>query len=115
VKTQRPITSEEEHQVLQFRPRSSLRASGRQGYQRGPAEPEQARPEPNDLSRYERPRDEPDDFRQRMLANVAAIAFTVALMAIGIWLAVSIADLRKTQDCVLTGRRDCARIYSPHG
>src|ERR1700753_438895 len=86
VKTQRPITSEEEHQVLQFRPRSSLRASGRQGYQRGPAKRDQARPEPNDLSRYERPRDEPDDFRQRMLANVAAIAFTVALMAIGIWL-----------------------------
>ena len=63
-----------------------------------------------DLSRYERPRDEPDDFRHRMLANVAALAFTVALTAIGIWLAVSIADLRKTQDCVLMGRRDCARI-----
>ena len=64
----------------------------------------------DDLSRYERPRDEPDDFRHRMLANVAALAFTVALTAIGIWLAVSIADLRKTQDCVLMGRRDCARI-----
>ena len=45
-----------------------------------------------------------------MLANVAAFAFTVALTAIGIWLAMSIADLRKTQDCVLMGRRDCARI-----
>ena len=33
---------------------------------------------------------------------------------IGIWLAVSIADLRKTQDCVLMGRRDCARIAVPH-
>ena len=64
----------------------------------------------NDLSRYERRRDEPDDFRHRMLANVAALAFTVALTAIGIWLAMSIADLRKTQDCVLMGRRDCARI-----
>jgi hypothetical protein len=115
VKTQRPITSEQEHQVLQFRPRNSVRPSGRPDYQPGPAEPEHDRPEPNDLSRYERPRDDPDDFRQRMLANVAAIAFTVALMAIGIWLAVSIADLRKTQDCVLTGQRDCARLYAPHG
>jgi hypothetical protein len=69
-----------------------------------------ASPAANDLSRYERPRDEGDDFRHRMLANVAALAFTVALTAIGIWLAVSIADLRKTQDCVLMGRRDCARI-----
>ncbi len=68
---------------------------------------------PNDLSRYERDRDEPDDFRHRMLANVAAFAFTVALTAIGIWLAMSIADLRKTQDCVLMGRRDCAQISTP--
>jgi hypothetical protein len=34
--------------------------------------------------------------------------------AAGIWLAMSIADLRKTQDCVLMGRPDCARISSPH-
>jgi hypothetical protein len=115
VKTQRPIPSEDEHRVLEFRPRNSIRPPGRQGFPRGQAEPEAVRPEPNDLSRYERPRDEPDDFRHRMLGNVAAIAFTVALMAIGIWLAVSIADMRKTQDCVLTGRRDCARIYAPHG
>jgi hypothetical protein len=115
VKTQRPIPSEEEHRVLEFRPRNSVRPQGRQGAPRRQAEAEDARPEPNDLSRYEHPRDEPDDFRHRMLANVAAIAFTVALMAIGIWLAVSIADMRKTQDCVLTGRRDCARIYAPHG
>ena len=73
-------------------------------------------PAANDLSRYERPRDEGDDFGHRMLANVAALAFTVALTAIGIWLAVSIADLRKTQDCVLMGRRDCARIsVTPQG
>ncbi len=68
---------------------------------------------PNDLSRYERERDEPDDFRHRMLANLAALAFTVALTAIGIWLAMSIADMRKTQDCVLMGRRDCAQISAP--
>ena len=80
MKTQRPIVTDPEHVILKFRPRN------------------------------ERPRDEPDDFRHRMLANVAALAFTVALTAIGIWLAVSIADLRKTQDCVLMGRRDCARI-----
>lgn len=115
MKTQRPITSEEEHRVLEFRPRNSLRPLGRQGYQRGQAEPEVARPKPNDLSRHEHARDEPDDFRHRMLANVAAIAFTVALMAIGIWLAVSVADMRKTQDCVATGGRDCGRIYAPHG
>jgi hypothetical protein len=113
VKTQQPITSEQEHRVLEFRPRNPAHASGRQGHPAKPSDRDRARPEPNDLSRYERARDEPDDFRHRMLANVAAIAFTVALMAIGIWLAVSIADMRKTQDCVLMGRRDCAHLYAP--
>ena len=49
-----------------------------------------------------------------MLANIAAFAFTIALLAIGIWLAMSIASLRRTQDCVLMGRRDCVRISTPH-
>ena len=66
-----------------------------------------------DLSRFEQAREEPDEFRHRMLANLAAAAFTVALTAIGIWLAMSIAELRKTQDCVLMGRRDCANISTP--
>jgi hypothetical protein len=122
VKTQRPIISDDEHVVLKFRPRTSAHPPG------GTEEPDSARnpnsnkapdtnrpPAASDLSRYERPRDG-DDFRHRMLANVAALAFTVALTAIGIWLAVSIADLRKTQDCVLMGRRDCARIsVTPQG
>ena len=64
----------------------------------------------DDLSRYERPREKPDDFRQRILANIAGFAFVVALTAIGIWLVVSIADLRQTQDCVLLGRRDCIHL-----
>ena len=107
MKTQRPIISDDEHVVLKFRPRTSAQPPG------GREETSQANAPPaaNDLSRYEG-----DDFRHRMLANVAALAFTVALTAIGIWLAVSIADLRKTQDCVLMGRRDCARIsVTPQG
>ncbi|WGD49254.1 hypothetical protein QA641_26885 [Bradyrhizobium sp. CB1650] len=113
MKTQRPISSDEEHQVLQFRPRISSSPSVRQG--NGTVRPlHAATPEPLDLSRYEQPREEPDDFRHRMLANIAALAFTIALTAIGIWLAVSIADLRRTQDCVLMGRRDCVKITTPH-
>jgi hypothetical protein len=113
VKTQRPIASEEEHRVLEFRPRNLAHPPGRQGNPGKQAQQEDAGQEPNDLSRYERDREEPDDFRHRMLANVAAFAFTVALTAIGIWLAMSIADLRKTQDCVLLGRRDCVHISPP--
>jgi len=111
LKNQRPIPGEDEHRVLKFRPRTSAQPPGQPQGLRADSEPV-----PNDLSRYERPSDGPDDFRHRMLANVAAFAFTVALTAIGIWLAMSIADLRKTQDCVLMGRRDCARILvTPQG
>jgi hypothetical protein len=115
VKTQRPIISSDEHVVLKFRPRTSAHPPSQQAEAQS-ASATNTQLAANDLSRYERPRDEGDDFRHRMLANVAALAFTVALTAIGIWLAVSIADLRKTQDCVLMGRRDCARIsVTPQG
>ena len=123
MKNQRPIAAEEEHRVLQFRPRNPVRIPSWRGdtaaqprrLDTHPAatHPATATSEPLDLSRYERPREEPDDFGHRMLANIAGFAFTVALMAIGIWLVVSIADLRKTQDCALMGRRDCVRISVP--
>jgi hypothetical protein len=109
VKTQRPIISapsEDEHRVLQFRPRTGTPAPGQRGNPNGAVNKLEVA---SDLSRYERNREE-DDFRHRMLANVAAFAFTVALLAIGIWLAMSIAHLRRTQDCVLMGRHDCVQI-----
>ena len=101
-KTQRPISQDDDHRVVKFRPRTSAQPPGRL--------PQDVALQAADLSGYERKPDEPDDFRHRMLANLAAFAFTVALTAIGIWLALSIADLRKNQDCVLMGRRDCAQI-----
>ena len=119
MKTQRPIvsssvSSDGEHRVLQFRPRT-LATPGQRRNLSDPVEQHgiEQHGAANDLSRYERDREEPDDFRHRMLANIAAFAFTVALLAIGIWLAMSIADLRRTQDCVLMGRRDCVRISVP--
>lgn len=113
MKTQQPMMTEDEHVVLKFRPRASAKPTGQKADLNTAAT--RAPRESNDLSRYERPRDEPDDFRHRMLANAAAAAFTIALTAIGIWLAMSIADLRNTQDCVLMGRQDCAHISSSHG
>ena len=118
MKIERPIANEEEHRVLQFRPRSTPQTTSFRGNAVVKQLHHDSAPEPAelprlDLSRYEKPREEPDDFRHRMLANIAAFAFTVALTAVGIWLAMSIADLRKTQDCVLMGRHDCVRISSP--
>jgi hypothetical protein len=113
VRPQRPIVSappEEEHRVLQFRPRPGSPLAQRGNHSPFVHQLEVA----NDLSRYERDPEDTDDYRQRMLANVAAFAFTLALLAIGIWLTMSIAELRRTQDCVLMGRHDCVQIAVPH-
>jgi len=114
MKNQRTISSSDEHRVLQFRPRNTLHSSSPHSSKR-PVQPLRGGtiPEALDLSRYEQRRKEPDDFRHRMLINIVALAFTMALTAVGIWLTVSIADLRRTQDCVLMGRRDCVRIAAP--
>ena len=114
MKTQQPIASEEEHRVIKFRPRTLAQPPDPRKAPGDEAVHGEPRRDADDLSRYEQDRNEPDDFRHRMLANVAAFAFTIALTAVGIWLAMSIADLRKTQDCVLMGRRDCTHIPAPH-
>ena len=100
---QRPINSDDdEHRVIPFRPRSARTAT--------PAgqRPQSAR----DAHAGTPPPSPPDDFRQRMLANLAAFIFTALLTAIGIWLATTMADLRKGQDCSLLGRHDCERPIS---
>ena len=115
MKTQKPIIREDdEHRVLKFVPRNSAQPP-HHAQVRGDHPEHNSLSDTDDLARYRQHRDEPDDFRHRMLANAAAFALTAVLTGIGIWLAVSIADLRKTQDCILTGRRDCAHIAIPQG
>jgi len=53
------------------------------------------------------------DYRYRMLTNVIGVALIAILIGTGVWLAHAIADMRKTQDCVLSGRRNCAPIELP--
>lgn len=64
---------------------------------------------PPDLAKYERSR-EPDDYRHRMAMNIVGFAVVALLVVAGLWLANSLADLRKNQDCALSGRRNCAPI-----
>jgi len=48
-----------------------------------------------------------------MINNGLAFAFCIVLVAIGVWLATSIAEMRKNQDRVLSGRRNCANVITP--
>ena len=94
--------SEPEGRVVPFRRRGSLFAFNR------------PRPSPvENLERFERPEDD-DDYRHRMVMNGLALVVTIALIGGGIWIANSMAEMRKNQDCypqlhLLTGsdERNC--------
>jgi len=64
-----------------------------------------------DLHKYTQTRDE--DYRHRMLMNLIAVLVALVLVGCGIWLMNAIVQMRKAQDCVLSGRRNCMTIEAP--
>lgn len=57
--------------------------------------------------------DEEETPRERMVINVIIAVFLVTLVGGGLWLANAMVSLRKGQDCVLSGRRNCADVSVP--
>ena len=102
-----PPSSDNSARVIRFRPRGGS-ASG-WGW---PLQRRQPPVEPPDLAKFERAADE-DDYRHRMTMNVLALLVTAGLVAAGVWLAFSIAEMVKNQDCFLQGRRNCEQIIIP--
>jgi hypothetical protein len=103
----RPAPDEETGRVVQLRPR--LRLLGRRA---PPAAGMSAPPPIEDIGKYERGGRE-DDYRHRMLMNVLGFLTCAVLVAAGVWIANAIAELRSHQDCVFSGRHDCAHIDVP--
>lgn len=105
---QQPSEPDSGAQVISFRrPTAAVNPSApRPGHaaRSGPAE--------DDLAKFSRD-DAPDDYRHRMIMNAAALAFVALLVAAGLWLADTMAGMRKNQDCVLTGRRGCTPVEVP--
>ena len=58
-------------------------------------------------------RDEPESERERTTTNIVIAAFFIALVGAGVWLANAMVDVRKGEDCVLSGRKNCADIPVP--
>ena len=56
----------------------------------------------------------PENDGNRVIENAVMLGFFVVLVAAGIWLLGSMADLRKVQDCAAQGRRNCGTIESPN-
>ncbi|MCL2714464.1 MAG: hypothetical protein FWD68_07775 [Alphaproteobacteria bacterium] len=90
MKSQRPIISDDEHQVLPFRPRATQLIRPRLSI--APA-PNHRIPIRRLAPRPATPPRPGDDFRHRILGNMAALALTMALTALGIWLVARIAHL----------------------
>ena len=58
-------------------------------------------------------RPEPPEEGNRAVENAVMAGFFVVLVAAGIWLLGTMADVRKAQDCAAQGRRNCATIDVP--
>jgi hypothetical protein len=58
-------------------------------------------------------REPPEDEDNRGIENAVLLGFFVVLVAAGIWLLATMADVRKAQDCTAQGRRNCATIDVP--
>ncbi len=106
-KTEEPPDNQEMGRILRFEPRRGprLRApfpSTRLG--RSPVE---------GVDKYARASDDTEDYRHRMRTNAAAIIVVGLLIWCGYWLVDTLAEMRKTQDCILSGRTNCARIDLP--
>ena len=104
----RSESTDENHQVLPFRRRGGTLVAGGAYGTRAPAR-EPPAGIPDDFGKYEGGAVE-DDYRHRMMVNLAALGVIVVLASAGAWLAITLADMRKTQDCFLSGRRNCAPI-----
>jgi hypothetical protein len=55
----------------------------------------------------------PEDQGNRNVENAVMLGFFAVLVALGIWLLGTMADVRKMQDCAAQGRRNCVSIDVP--
>lgn len=104
--SQEPSKDEEKGRVLPFRPRASQSWNAKlrlRDQPRGPVD---------DLSKYSRPPDE-DEYRHRMVMNLLAFLVLALIVYCGIWLTTTMSQMRRDQDCVLSGRTNCAPIREP--
>jgi hypothetical protein len=64
----------------------------------------------DDLAAFARAPEDPTEYRQRQAVNALVFLFVILLIGAAIWLADTMADMRRNQDCVLSGRRGCTPV-----
>ena len=107
MRSEEPRQSEETGRLLPFKPRQRpSRGDGKRPFHGSPVE---------DVGKYAGGAGERDDYRHRMKTNAAALVVLGLLIWCGFWLFDTIAEMRKNQDCALSGRTNCVRINAPGG
>jgi hypothetical protein len=91
--------------ILKFEPRRPGKALF--------ASPQPVEDDLDDFARFEQEQDEPIDYRHRMIMNLIALAILILLVGLGVWIADTISDLQREQDCLMQGRSNCAPIEVP--
>src|SRR5262249_14950831 len=104
--SQEPSNNDEKGRVLPFRPRPARSWNANLRLR------EQRRSPVDDLSKYSRGPEE-DNYRHRMVMNLLAFLVLALIVYCGIWLASTMSQIRKDQDCALSGRTNCAPIRVP--
>ncbi|MBY0382949.1 MAG: hypothetical protein K2W78_13635 [Xanthobacteraceae bacterium] len=102
VPERKPDPKNSDHRVIDFQPR---------GKKASVTEKPAASSEANRSAGRHRA---PIDYRQRMMANLAAAAFAVILAGVGVWLVTTLNHMRQTQDCIVMGLRNCGDSSTPH-
>jgi hypothetical protein len=106
MKSREPQRDEERGRVVQFRPRVPRARNDN-------LRPNHPRRSPvEDVGKYTRS-GEDDNYRHRMVNNVLAFLVLCLIVFCGIWLANTMAQMRRDQDCFLSGRTNCAPIKVP--
>src|SRR5215472_9173742 len=103
-KPEEPAETQEMGRILRFEPRRGSRAPSPPPFGRSPVE---------SVDKYASAPDDTEDYRHRMRTNAAAIIVVGLLIWCGYWLFDTLAEMRRTQDCILSGRTNCARIDLP--
>ena len=104
--SQQPTKDKDSGRVVPFRPRTSRSWNANLRLR------DQSRSPVADLSKYSRGPDE-ESYQHRMVMNLLAFLVLALIVFCGIWLANTMTQLRKDQDCVLSGRTNCAPIQVP--
>jgi hypothetical protein len=114
--------AQERGQVLQFRPRPAPKAAASapvpSAFANLSRDTTLARdstdsPAVRGLDRYMREREDAEDFSHRMKMNALAAIVLLALLGGGMWIVDVMTQMRRNQDCALSGQRNCTVIAAP--